>query len=610
MSGNSTRSNVSLAFQALLVCTLMAWLATALLGCSQQLGWEESRFACDSDAQCASGWRCVQGYCAKGSVEADADLVELEVEQELVDLEVETPEELDELDLDVPDDEADESDELEVSKCTDCYPWQSCDEDSGECVGQCGVGTDCGTISGTFAGQICSATWECADCADDTACTNSAYPPGTQCVNGRCVVSSCTPETNGFPCDDNNPCTAGDSCENGTCAGAPLCWGLTCSAGSCEGSVGLSWSQTASLITSLDVSWDGRFIVLVSRSYFGPQAEYNQDQVFRYDQLLGELQLLSIDSDGNPADFDCKEPSISDDGCVVAFSTKAALLTFDTNGTSDVYVWDCASRSLTVVGHKFDAEQPGNGDSEQPRVSGNGEFVVFASTTSDFVESDPNGSVKDVFRWKRSDESMTLLSRSYDSTEGANGPSENPVVSVDGAVLAFTTYATNLGLEELSSQSRVYRVHHDSVLERLLEGEYEVYSELDLSADGLTLAYRVEADAAFAQIRLRDEEGDHLVSFDDEAQPGDGDSTRPRLSGDGLRLLFNSAAKNLILSDPFDDISVYLWRLDGPLLHVDESFERGNSNEATISGDGRFAFFVRNEKGQHQIFMGALDHDQ
>jgi hypothetical protein len=56
---------------------------------------------------------------------------------------------------------------------------------------------------------------DAADCADVDACTTDS------CVSGRCVHSPAS----GGTCDDGDPCTVGDACSSGACAG----WILDCS---------------------------------------------------------------------------------------------------------------------------------------------------------------------------------------------------------------------------------------------------------------------------------------------------------------------------------------------------------------------------------------------
>jgi hypothetical protein len=79
-------------------------------------------------------------------------------------------------------------------------------------------------------------------CSDNSMCTQNDTCETGVCTAGNpvvCVASDqchaagvCDPASgscsnpalaDGTPCDDRNICTAGDSCQSGTCAGAPKC---------------------------------------------------------------------------------------------------------------------------------------------------------------------------------------------------------------------------------------------------------------------------------------------------------------------------------------------------------------------------------------------------
>jgi hypothetical protein len=114
----------------------------------------------------------------------------------------------------------------------------------------------------------------------------------------------------------------------------------------------------------------------LSRIY---RSEYNPDGTF--------LQTILVvrDSNGNPPiDANFINPSISDDGDLVAFQTTGRLVQNDFGNHSDIYVRKISTsqtRLISVNQSLFAA----NGDSVLPSISGNGQLVAFGSRATDLA---------------------------------------------------------------------------------------------------------------------------------------------------------------------------------------------------------------------------------
>jgi hypothetical protein len=111
-----------------------------------------------------------------------------------------------------------------------------CDGQSGECVACGDAGERCCADDGCDHGLVCQADGTCA-------CDRASCGGCRTCENGRCVVDAsfvctpsdqcheagvCDPQTgectnprkeDGASCDDGDPCTQHDSCQNGVCTG-------------------------------------------------------------------------------------------------------------------------------------------------------------------------------------------------------------------------------------------------------------------------------------------------------------------------------------------------------------------------------------------------------
>jgi hypothetical protein len=116
----------------------------------------------------------------------------------------------------------------DTNVCTD----DSCDAATGACKyvpnsSACDDGNKC-TLEDRCSAGTCKGTPK--SCDDGNECTNE------YCYNGICFWGDVA---DGTPCDDESACTAGDSCQGGTCKGMPvLCLVPVCHDGGCDPGTG------------------------------------------------------------------------------------------------------------------------------------------------------------------------------------------------------------------------------------------------------------------------------------------------------------------------------------------------------------------------------------
>ena len=110
--------------------------------------------------------------------------------------------------------------------------------------------------------------------------------------------------------------------------------------------------------------------------------------------------MLSVTASGDPANGDSILPSISSDGRRVAFRSSATdLIAGDTNDTDDLFVKDLEDGLVRRVSERhdpIDVVTQADDFSVRPRMSGDGQYVVFQSHATNLVDDDTNG-VADVF---------------------------------------------------------------------------------------------------------------------------------------------------------------------------------------------------------------------
>ena len=195
------------------------------------------------------------------------------------------------------------------------------------------------------------------------------------------------------------------------------------------------------------VSADGRFVAFRSEADdLVPGADGNAGvrDIYVRDMQTGTTVLVSR-APGGPAANDVSDsPSISNDGNVVVFSSMATNLSGDDTGPllRDIFVFNRATNTLTLVSRNAARNGSGNGDSSEPSISMDGRFVAFTSTADNLVDNDTNG-VSDIFLYDIATGAMNRVSLTNDGGQ-SNGGSSDANVAPQGLFVAFTSEASNL----------------------------------------------------------------------------------------------------------------------------------------------------------------------
>jgi cysteine-rich repeat protein len=220
------------------------------------------------------------------------------------------------------------------------------------------------------------------------------------------------------------------------------------------------------------LSADGNLVAFVSGATNWVPADGNGvDDVFVRDRAAGTTERVSVASSGDEADGSSAELSIhlSSTGRFVVFTSDATnLVPRDTNGVADVFVRDRATGTTERVSVSSTGAE-GNSRSSGGKVSEDGRFVAFSSDATNLVESDTNG-VSDVFVRDRRTGATERVSLSSTGVEG-DGGSFAGGISADGQVVSLTSNATNLVAGDTDCASDVFthdRRTHATVRHNLL----------------------------------------------------------------------------------------------------------------------------------------------
>ena len=341
----------------------------------------------------------------------------------------------------------------------------------------------------------------------------------------------------------------GSQANNGVCGGLANCQ---------SGALGLTLATSGP-----SVSQTGEFVAFasVSNNLVAHQTN-SSSEIFVRDTCLGEsctpaTFLVSVAPDGSPANGQNSEPSIDSAGAHVAYTSDATNLVNYlsvpvTSGTRQVY-WQpvCSSSNTTgrvatcptsitsstetapavLVSLGADGK-PGNGDSYNPVISPDGQYVAFVSLATNLVQGvTPNGVVPQVYirticsgatpltqisttTSASTCTPTTYLVSSSDGVTPGNGPSSHPTIASAGAYVAFVSSASNL-LSSASNSGVPYST--EEIFEQ---------SECELITTVCTRATS-------------------LISTPDGVTLADGSSSEPAMSSDGRFVAFASTATNL-----------------------------------------------------------------
>jgi hypothetical protein len=207
------------------------------------------------------------------------------------------------------------------------------------------------------------------------------------------------------------------------------------------------------------ISGDGRFVAFVTNATNLVSQDTNGlPDVYVHDRLYGPTVLVSaVDGTGNPGNGDSYTPSISYFGAFIAFVSRSTNLDPnhpDTNGSADVFVRNITNDRTKMISVSF-TDVPGNADSYTPSISGEGQFVAFASDASNLdLYQDLNGR-RDIFLHDTYTGLTRLVSKAFNGAS-ANGNSVAPAMSFYGRHFAFPSRATNLVATDLNNHWDVF----------------------------------------------------------------------------------------------------------------------------------------------------------
>ncbi|MCB0047084.1 MAG: PD40 domain-containing protein [Caldilineaceae bacterium] len=203
------------------------------------------------------------------------------------------------------------------------------------------------------------------------------------------------------------------------------------------------------------LSGDGRLVAFMSQATnLVPNDTNNQADIFVFDRRTGEIERISLAVDGTQGNKSSRVPDISDDGRLVAFESRATnLVTDDTNEETDIFVYDRQSGEIERVSISTDGVQADK-SSLFPAISPDGRYVSFTSHATNLVDDDTN-EAGDIFVHDRVTGETRRVSIASDGTQ-SNSWSGSSSISVGGQLVAFLSNASNLVADDTNSKDDIF----------------------------------------------------------------------------------------------------------------------------------------------------------
>jgi Tol biopolymer transport system component len=318
------------------------------------------------------------------------------------------------------------------------------------------------------------------------------------------------------------------------------------------------------------VSADGRLVAFASRASNLVRGDTNGAvDVFVRNRAHGRTRRVSLRSDERQGDGFSLDPALSADGRFVVFTSSARLVRGDT-ALEDVYIRDRA-RGTTRRVSVSTREVPANDSSFQGTISGDGKIVAFASRATNLVRPDANLDGGDIFirilatgRTRR----VSVDSDEHQLLDCSNGGSFGPFLDEDGSRVVFTEVDPGCVFDHVMLRDRVA-----GTTERLDQGmggadPDRASGATGISADGAVVVFGSTSTNLIPADTNGDPDADPFdpsgrdvfvvdvasgsiarVSVSDGGDQADGWSGRSAISADAHFVAFATGATNLVAGD-------------------------------------------------------------
>jgi hypothetical protein len=247
------------------------------------------------------------------------------------------------------------------------------------------------------------------------------------------------------------------------------------------------------------ISDDGRFVCFSSDAdNLGTGDTNNRLQIYVHDRdadgngIFDEpggiaTNRVSMSNSGIQADQDCYDPKISGNGRYIVFSSGSTNLVEGITSSFGIYLYDLQEGAISWL------TQGGN-----PHMSYDGRYVAFKAGDSDQPDASDTNECSDIYVLDRNTDSIQRISVS-DSGDQANDDCRNPLISPEGRFVTFVSTASNLVPNDTNESADIFIYDRQNrYLKRLSTNPWGIEAnmgsyEFTPVVDGRYVAYSSEA---------------------------------------------------------------------------------------------------------------------
>jgi Tol biopolymer transport system component len=356
------------------------------------------------------------------------------------------------------------------------------------------------------------------------------------------------------------------------------------------------------------------------------------------DGIVNRVSLAANGTQANAPILAAGGIHVSGNGHYAVFSSLASnLVPGDANGKVDVFVVDRPTNQIVRISMGLSGEEA-NGDSYSTNISPDGSNIVFYSQATNLVTGDTNG-VGDVFIYNQTSHTIVRVSLSTTGEQGDANSAEGHI-SYDGRHVAFSSLANNFAGESGAFDYDVFvrdrDTDHDGIFDEIESAhtfritigaggaEPDTYNNLrtNISGNGRFVSFNSDSTNLisppdldnFSDVFVRDRDADGNGVFDEEgigatrmikvSVDPDGNPANAvsylhesaPMSEDGRYITFPSEASNLVNDDSNQKMDIFVRDIQTEQtalisLAPDGAPAEGKSYEPFISSDGRYFGF-------------------
>jgi Tol biopolymer transport system component len=325
-----------------------------------------------------------------------------------------------------------------------------------------------------------------------------------------------------------------------------------------EALLGKSFAQAAYWCYNPFLSWDGRYVAFKVKGQT-LSALADTFGIFRHDLTTGNTDLISPAGNGPFASEEDSNPIISTTGQLVVYA--AALKSALGVNPGQVYLWNAATKSNSLISADWQGARPGMGASDYPVLSADSRMVFFQSSATNLIVGEVNG-IPQIYVRDLAAGANRLITVNAKGQMATNGSWGGFSVSGDGQIV-------------------VADCSDDSIIEGDQNREMDVVL-WDLAANRNEL------------ISIRDD------TVANRSPSGQSSMTPRCISQDARFVVYASLANDLVPGDTNLANDVFVRDVStGSNYLVSANYQTGqpanaSSDYATISADGRYVAFLSN----------------